>query len=191
MTEAYTATIDRRFSDETDMWSLFDGLGERISLATSDIAQLVREDTWVLASDNSVTIQRPTLGEARAVLDAEDLAYRYGFYSMKAPQARGVRFGVYTWVDQHRIMVTIQTHSRVATEGIRVVLEKHLATFKPAPVEPFAGEAKFAYAIEATKLTQPPPRWHQRLWVRVTGGALLAIAVTVIGGAILKVLGLV
>jgi hypothetical protein len=121
----FDAVVDHRFTGAIDLWAVYERAGPVLLSAASALGSFVEEAVYVKASDDSVTISRQTISEARSVLDGLNLGYDYSFYTISGRPDHQTRFGVYLWEDQSRIMVTVSTTSHVASEGLKSVIAKY------------------------------------------------------------------
>jgi hypothetical protein len=154
----FDAVVDHRFAGEVDLWEVYERTGPVLLAAAAGLGSFEAEAVYVKASDDSVTISRETLSEARSVLDGLNLGYDYSFYTMSGRPDHQTRFGVYLWDDQSRIMVTVSTASHVASEGLKSVVAKYFRRVDDSA--PRAMEALSLDRADGSRMgRRRSPRW--------------------------------
>lgn len=180
MVDYFEAVVDHRFTGAVDLWAVHERTGPVLLAAAADLGSFEAEAVYVKASDDSVTISRQTLSEARSVLDGLNLDYDYSFYTISGRPDHQTRFGVYLWVDQSRIMVTVSTTSHVASEGLKSVVAKYFGR-----VDDSAPRATGALSLERAAGSFQMRRGNSPGWVSIQHVVLAAKWVAGIGSGLL------
>lgn len=80
LADYFDAVVDGKVPGPVDLWVLYEQAGAILLTAAADLGEFKAESVHLKASDDSVTINRKTPSEARAVLDDLSLSYKYSFY---------------------------------------------------------------------------------------------------------------
>ena len=180
MVDYFDAVVDHRFTGAVDLWAVYERTGPVLLAAAVDLGSFEAEAVYVKASDDSVTISRQTLSEARSVLDGLNLGYDYSFYTVSGRPDHQTRFGVYLWDDQSRIMVTVSTTSHVASEGLKSVVAKYFRR-----VDDSAPRATEALSLERAAGSFQRRRGNAPGWASKQNVVLAAKWVATIGSGLL------
>lgn len=182
MAEIYKAKIDHYLSNDAEAWTAYEHVIERIVREFGEGLQ--RRNSWVKASDGSVTPSREQLADAVAVLEAEGLDFTYSFTSLASESGDDV--SIFVWTDRRWVMVTSRTNSASRSKGFVTLAKDFLEANYPSRISRVEREdVGSETGSDAEPELLPERKGGTPRWALITLVGAIITAIVGVGAAIL------